>query len=322
MPRLLSFLILLSLLGSPSGAVEWAHQPASDAQVKVFQPEISLTWPLGSALPYKQARMFVDNLEVTGDCLKTGMFISYQPSTPMRRGRHEVRVEIGGNQQTWSFEVVGVPLLKNALFSARVPVKAFDKVEVEAIGEGQGKAWAEIVGFPEHYALKEHRRGIYRDQFKLPAKIAGKPCQIEVFLEKNGQLDRMVCDGSIAMAAPDLKVEWLSPNPGATVEANVRVRGKTLPDYHVDIAVKAFFRDGVEFGKLPPEMRRSLQADSEGFFELDYTFPSGFPRLGVHFQAVARDDSDNLSPPANLLLFLGRKTALPPLRTDLPPTPP
>ena len=77
---------------------------------------------------------------------------------------------------------------------------------------------------------------------------------------------------------------------------------------------KAFFKDGVEFGKLPPEIRHSLISDAEGNFRFSYEFPKGLQRLGVLIQGTAIDEAENRSPVTNLILFQGPRSALPPLR--------
>lgn len=310
-------MLLLLCLNGPARALEWAHQPSSGAQVTSFRPEVALYFPPGTPLAYGQARMFLDQREVTADCVRTGLFISYRPSEPLQRGRHEVRVEVGEIRQHWEFEVVGSKLISGCVFSAPPLPKAFDKVKVEMRGEKGGKAWAQLVGYPEKYPLTE-KRGLYRGEFKIPAKLAGASAPVELFLEYDGQLDRQLCEGQLAIAAQNLTVEWVSPEHGATVEKTLRACGKTLPECQVEVFIKLFFRDGVEFGKLPPDSKKIVKADESGNFAFDFSFPQGLQRLGVSFTAVARDANDNVSKPAGLLLYQGRSGGLPPLRTDLP----
>jgi hypothetical protein len=307
---------LAVLFGLSLGAwAEWPHQPADQAQLTTFKPEIAVQWPLGTNLPVKSARLFLDDLEVTKECLRNQMFLSFRPTTPLRRGPHQVRVEVADQKQSWSFEVIGTKLIETSVL--QLPpgkLEIFDKIEVELKGVPRGKAWAEIVGFPETYKLKEGKRGYYRGQFKLPAKVAGHTTSIEVFLEKDGDLDRQVVEGKVSLAAIDLKLDWLSPAAGAKVDSPVEVEGKTVPGARVDIVAKAFFKDGVEFGKLPPPTRAELKADAEGKFRFTYEFPKGIPRLGVLISATAMDEAENRSPASNLILFLGPRSALPPLR--------
>jgi hypothetical protein len=314
----LQVLLLLLLLVFPAGALEWTHQPASGAQVISFRPEIALYFPAGTSLAHQKARMFLDDQDVTDECVKTGLFISYRPQKPLRRGPHQVRVEVGENRQSWDFEVVGSKLIQGCVFDVPAQTKAFDKVKVEMRGQTRGKGWAELVGYPDKYPLKEVR-GLYRGEFKVPAKLAGKSAQVEVFLEHQDQLDRQFCEGLLTIAAQNLSVQWLNPENGATVEQRVRAQGQALPECSVEIRVKTFFRDGVEFGKLPPPSRHTVKCDSEGKFVFDYSFPGGLPRLGVTLVAVAYDPMENRSEPAGLLLYLGRSVKLPPLRHDAPP---
>ena len=311
-------LVLVLLLVLPGFALEWAHQPSSGARVASFRPEIALYFPPGTPLPYQQARMFLDDREVTADCTKTGLFISFRPVNPLQRGSHQVRVEVGETRQSWDFEVIGSKLIQGCVFEVPARTKAFDRVKVEMRGQTRGKAWAELVGYPEKYPLKE-TRGLYRGGFKVPAKLAGKSAQIEVFLDHDQLLDRQLCEGQLTIAAQNLSVSWLTPLNGSTVESRVKAEGQALPDCTVEIKVKTFFRDGVDFGKLPPNSRHVVKCDAEGKFVFEYNFPAGLPRLGVTLVAVAHDAMDNASEPVGLLLYLGRKVSLPPLRTDLPP---
>ena len=310
--------ILVLLLALPALGLEWAHQPSSGAQVASFRPEVALYFPPGTPLPHQQARMFVDDREVSDDCVKTGLFISYRPKHPLLRGLHHVRVEVGDVRQNWDFEVIGSKLIQGCVFEVPANTKAFDKVKVEMHGQTRGKAWAELVGYPEKYPMKE-KRGLYRGDFKVPAKLAGKSTQVEVFLEHEELLDRQLCEGKLTIAAQNLTVEWTTPVNGSNVDKVVLARGQTLPDCTVEIRVKTFFRDGVEFGKLPPPSRQRVSVDSEGKFSFEYKFPSGLPRLGVTIIAVAHDAMENVSQPAGLLLYLQPSGGLPPLRTDLPP---
>lgn len=299
----------------------WQHRPGSDAQVKELTPEISVILPLGASLPYRQATITVDGRDVSADCVKTALLITYRPSQPLTRGLHQVQVAIGGQQQAWSFEVVGQPLIAGCIFAAPPAVKPFDRVDVEVRGEARGKAWAELVGFPEKYELKEKLRGNYRGHFKVPAKLTGRDAQVEVFLQKEGALDRQICPGKLAIAAPNLTVAWLTPADGAVVEPRFRAVGKTLPGTRVTIKARLFFRDGVEFGKLPKETVQDIKADREGRFAYEYAFPPGLPRLGLRLRAQGHDAGGTASPESDVVVFQGRATALPQLHQELPPAP-
>lgn len=302
----------------PCEALEWVREPSEGAKIHSFRPQIALYFPPGSAVPHQQARMYLDDREVTGECLKTGLFISYRPQRPLLRGQHHVRVELGEKASPknydWSFEILGSSLIQGCVFEVPPLTRAFDKVKVEVKGQTRCKGWVEIVGYPEQYPLKE-KRGLYRGEFKVPAKLAGQSAAVEVFLEKDDQLDRQLCEGQLTIGALDLTLEWLQPAHESTVPRSFRAEGKALPGSTVELRVKTFFRDGVEFGKLPPDARHFLKVDSEGRFHFDYSFPPGLPRLAVTLVAVARDASGNQSQPAGLLLYQGNRSELPPIRT-------
>ncbi|MFN8608855.1 MAG: hypothetical protein U0931_15080 [Vulcanimicrobiota bacterium] len=316
MPFLLIFMWLW--LGLPAAALEWAHQPSSGEKVVSLHPEIALYWPTGASLPYRQARMFLDEAEVSAECLRTGMFISYKPPRPLMRGIHKVRVEVGETRQDWDFEVVGSSFIKGCVFTAPFKPRAFDKIKVEMKGRNMGKAWVELTGFPDKYKMLEER-GKYDVTFKIPAKLAGKSCKVEVFLEKDGELDRQFCEGQLTIAAPDLSIRWNVPENGATVDKVFMARGVTVPEATVELHVHTFFRDGVDFGNLPPDQHPKIKADSEGNFSYEYRFPPGLPRLAVTIIAVARDAFENASKPEGLLLFMKAPGGLPPLKTEVKP---
>lgn len=305
------------LLKIPALALEWAHQPSTGEKVVSLTPEIALYWPAGASLPYRQARVFLDEAEVSSDCLRTGMFISYKPPKPLQRGVHKVRVEVGEVVQAWAFEVVGSTFIKGCVFTAPFKPRAFDKIVVEMKGRPMGKAWVELTGFPEKYKMLEER-GSYKTPVKIPAKLAGKSCRVEVFLEKDGDLDRQLCEGTLTIAAPDLTIRWNSPENGSTVDKVLIARGVTVPEATVELHIHTFFRDGVDFGKLPPDVHPKVKADAEGKFQYEYRFPPGYPRLAVTIIGVARDTFENTSQPAGLLLYLKNSGGLPPLRTDVP----
>jgi hypothetical protein len=310
-----------SLCLAPGGETLWQHRPGSDAQVRELTPEISVILPLGASLPYRDARVFVDGQDVSADCVKTALLITYRPSRPLVRGHHKVEVQIGEQRQNWAFEVVGQPLITGCIFSAPPVVKPFDRVDVEARGEVRGKAWAELVGFPEKYELKEKLRGHYRGNFKVPAKLHGRETQVEVFLQKDGALDRQICPGKLAVAAPHLTVQWVTPADGAVVEPRFRAIGKTLPGTPVTIKARLFFRDGVEFGKLPQETVQQVKADRDGRFAYEFSFPPGLPRLGVRLRAQVEDSTASKTPESDVVLFQGRTSGAPLLQHELPPAP-
>ena len=318
-PELVPFFVfwLWLFFLSPVQALEWAHQPSTGEQVVSLRPEIALYWPAGTPLPFRQARMFLDDLDVSQECLRTGMFISYKPAKPLQRGLHKVRVEVGETRQNWDFEVVGSAFIKGCVFTAPYKPRAFDKISVEMRGRNMGKAWVELTGFPEKYKMLEER-GLYKTTLKVPAKLAGKSCRVEVFLEKDGDLDRQLCEGQLTIAAADLLVNWSTPEHGATVEKSFIARGKTIPDATVQVHVHTFFRDGVDFGKLPEDVHTKVKSDADGNFQYHYTFPPGYPRLAVTIIAVARDSFDNPSKPVGLLLYMGTQGGIPPLRTTIP----
>lgn len=313
----LGFSLVLLTLGQV-GAVEWPHQPGSGAQLKTFTPEITLSWPPGTPVAYKQARLWLDDREVGPDLIKTSLFLSYRPREPLQRGTHRVRVEVGEHRQDWEFEVIGAELIKGHVFKVVSPTHVFDPIDVEVQGVPRGKAWATLEGFPEKYDLKESKRGVYRGRFKTPARMAGKTARVEVFLRKDDQLDRQFCDSSISVAAPNLQVDWVSPAPASSVEAEFVAEGKTLPEHPVEVATLFFFRDGVAFGKLPPESVTRLHSDGEGRFRVSVAFPKGLPRLGVRLLALVKDEQDNRSPLAELILLQAPRGGLPPLKTTSP----
>lgn len=315
--RLLLLLLLIWSVESVK-AVEWGQQPVPGSRVTSFKPEITLSWPAGSSVPgYRQARLWLNDQEVSDELVRTAFFVSYRPSQPLQRGLQRVRVEVGEVARQWEFEVEGTRLITGCVVNAPSPLKPFQKVQVEVRGEVRAKGWAEIVGFPEKYTLKE-KRGIYRAEFKAPFKLSGHDRQVEVFLQKGDQLDRQLCEGRLTMPAQDLSVSFTSPANGTSVEPIVKVVGQTLPDHEVELLVKPFFRDGVEFGNLPREIRKTTRSDEEGVFSIVYEFPQGLPRLGVRFLARVRDSADNFSQTAGLVLFLGQRGGLPPLRTEMP----
>lgn len=315
MPLVLIFLWFLLVV--PASALEWAHQPSTGEKMVSLTPEIALYWPAGASLPYRQARLFLDEAEVSSDCLRTGMFISYKPAKPLQRGLHKVRVEVGDVVQAWDFEVIGSTFIKGCVFTAPFKPRAFDKIVVEMKGRNMGKAWVELTGFPEKYKMLEER-GSYKVLVKIPAKLAGKSCRVEVFLEKEGDLDRQLCEGTLTIAAPDLTIRWDSPENGSTVDKVLIARGVTVPDATIELHVHSFFRDGVDFGKLPPDTHPKIKADAEGKFQYEYKFPPGYPRLAVTIIGVAKDSFENTSQPAGLLLYLKNSGGLPPLKVKTP----
>lgn len=310
-------ILLLLLLNIPALALEWAHQPSTGEKVVSLTPEIALYWPAGASLPYRQARLYLDDAEVSGESLRTGMFISYKPSKPLQRGVHKVRVEVADTVQSWDFEVVGSAFIKGCVFTAPFKPRAFDKIVVEMKGRNMGKGWVELTGFPEKYKMLEER-GSYKTTVKIPAKLAGKSCRVEVFLERDGDLDRQLCEGTLTIAAADLTIRWDTPENGSTVEKVLIARGVTVPEATVELHVHTFFRDGVDFGKLPPDVHPKIKADATGKFHYEYKFPPGFPRLAVTIIGVARDAFDNTSQPAGLLLYLKTSGGLPPLKIKTP----
>lgn len=312
------WLLCASLVGAQP---EWRHNPGTGQQVAEFQPEISVYLPLAGGLPYQQARLFVDGADVSSSCIKTSLLLTYRPERPLTRGSHQVRLELGGEQQEWSFEVVGTSLISGCVFQAPPMVQPFDKIGVEVTGVPRAKVWAELVGLSERFPLKEKRRGHYQGLLKVPARAGTDNAQIEVFLQKDDQMDRQLCPGRLSMATPALAVEWLSPPNGGVVEREFRALGKAAPGSTITIKARLFFRDGVEFGKLPREATERLVADEQGRFAYSFVFPSGLPRLGVRLKAQARDAAGNTSPAIDLVLFQGRNGGLPPLRTELPTVP-
>ena len=305
---------LVLLTAGQAQAWEWSCQPASGTQLKTLTPEIHLSWPPGTLVAYKQARLWLDDREVSSELIRTSLFLSYRPKEPLQRGLHRVRFEAGEHQQAWEFEVVGISLIQNSVFKVVSPTHLFDPIEVELRGVPRGKAWATLEGLPDQYPLKEDKRGVYRGRFKTPARMAGRTVRVEVFLRKEADLDRQFCDGSISVAAPNLQLEWSSPAPASQVSEQFVAEGKTLPDHAVEVATLFFFRDGVAFGKLPPESVTRMRSDAEGRFRVTVDFPKSLPRLGVRLLARVKDERDNSSPLAELILLQAPRGGLPPLK--------
>ena len=285
--------------------------PAPGSTVKDARPSIVITFAPSASIRYEFSRVWVNNAEVSGNCLKTPAFISYRPFVDYHDGPVEVKVRLldANNFPTefsWSFTVKRPSSIESVHITSRLDLGTFEDLNVELRGiEGANKAWFEIEDYRFDIPMTEDKQtpGLYKGYYRIKHGDSRLRARVVGYLQKDNRTFEMTAPETASIWGQLFQVVILEPQDKAKVPLNFKIKGRTLPNCNISIVPKIGFSDNIEpatrnteedvMGSIP------CTSDSEGYFETDYGFLVKLPGMQAVFTIIATDGKGNRSVPKN-----------------------
>lgn len=279
--------------------------------VQEARPSIVVTFASSALIRYEVTRLWVNNSEVSGSCLKTPAFISYRPFTDYHDGPVEVKINLTDAKGSliefsWSFIVKRPNSIESVHITSRTELGAFEDLTVELKGiKGADKAWFDIESYRFDIPLIEDQqnRGLYKGYYRIKHGESCLRARVVGYLQKGNQTFEMTASETASIWGQLFQVVILEPQDKAQVPLNFKIKGRTLPNCNIGIVPKIGFSDNIEpatrnteedvMGSIP------CTSDSEGYFETDYGFLVKLPGMQAVFTIIATDGKGNRSVPKN-----------------------
>ena len=307
--RFLGCLLLLLCLGQPAPGAELSVSPAPGETVAESRPVISVQLPADGALRHEGARLWVNGHEVTGSCLRTPMFVSYQAPGEMAEGEVQVRFQARSAdgqpvEQSWSFQVRPPSRITSVVHDAEGELGEYDELAVEMTAEPGGRAWFEIEGLVAEVPMAEGPAGLYRGTYHVKSGDYRLKARVLGHLELGPRSSALPAGKPVSIFGHLFRVKILEPANGAQVPQDFILRGRTRPHARISVVPKIGFDDGMaaatrdagggQTGTIPAE------ADGDGNFSVHYGLPLTLPNMQVVLTVTATDAEGNRSIPTML----------------------
>ncbi len=308
--------LLIALGCAPATAQPLTFEPANESTVHEFRPVISVSLPGKSEYVHDAARLWVDGKEVSGSCLRTPMFVSYQPMSEMKKGSVRVRftIPVVGKEPTelrWTFKVDPTGRIKRVSYThdGGDQLQEYDELTVTMEAETGGEAWFTIERIQGKHELKEIEEGIYQGTYLVKPGDYAMGAKVKAYLTFGPKTEEKEADQDIVIFGHLFRVKIYEPADGSEVETQFKIRGRTRPDCKVILVPNIGFNDNMAApnssnvntatGQAAGGTTGSIEtnADANGFFEFNYGVPLRLPNMRVVMNIYAVDPEGERSVP-------------------------
>lgn len=304
-----SLLALLLLLFGVAGAQEQTSlsvSPLPDASVRGedLMISVSVSGPLVDTMNLSQARLFVDDREVTMHTLRTDRFLSYRPLAPPTPGPLKARLEFpNGVERNWVFQVSAPQVITSVAHSATDSLGEYEELTVTLEGEPGLKASFLLGDEEKQHPMTETSRGVYVGTYTVqPGDFyLGEPVTGQLHLGSRVETAR--AKTPVTLFGHLFRVVVYSPKSGSQVPNNFDIKGRTRPKCKVTFVPDLSFQRN----SRAPNTQGSggdgsfeTWADEEGFFTVNYGVPISLPNLSVVMSVFATTPKGERSVPVIL----------------------
>lgn len=280
--------------------------PLPEARVSPEELMISasVSGPLVESMNLAQARLFVNDREVTTQALRTDRFLSYRPLALLPPGPVKARLEFpNGVERSWAFEVVGSQVIRSVTHSATESLGEYEELTVTLEGEPGLKASFLLGDEEREHSMTETERGVYVGTYTVkPGDFyLGEPVTGQLHL--GSRVESMQAKKPVTLFGHLFRVVILSPKSGSTVPNNFDIKGRTRPKCKVTFVPDLSFQRN---SRAPNTQGRGgdgsfeTWADEEGYFTVNYGVPISLPSLSVVMSVFATTPKGERSVPVIL----------------------
>jgi hypothetical protein len=300
------FLFFLIWLTGPLWAQPLDLVPAPDEKVQEDRPCIQVSWPEGTLLQQK-CRLWMNGQEVTGECLRSGNFLSFRPYKAPTPGTVEVRFQAEDAkgqslEKSWKFLLAPSAWIQNLSHSATADLFEDDQLEVQFRAPTRGKA-SFTVGNLGPVAMAEKEPGLYLGSYRIKPTDNALNSSVTVRYAKGDHREEAVASPPVKVFGGFYRVRINSPADGSQVAQTFVLSGHARPGSRVSVIPKIGFSDDTPSpttnsntvagtaGSIPAEV------DESGNFTVEYGVPLVLPGMQVVMSIFAVDSEGNRSMP-------------------------
>ena len=319
---LLALSVLLSeplSAGIPEG---FKVSPKPNQILAEEKPVIKVRYPKDLELDFSLVRLWVNGSEVSGNCLRTPRYVSYQPFVDMPAG--EIKVRFEGKKAhakdknnlvklEWSFELQTPQAIKSITHNAHHDMDYMEEIVVQAESVPGAAAWFSIEDIVDIVDMDESVPGHYEGRYKVKLNDNKMQAHITVHVKSGGhQYDRTV-ETPICLRGGMFTITIYEPQQNDLVPLSFKIKGHTRPKALIYMQPKIGMSEGMNtqvtgnngsfqvndrnkasFGSIP------CYADENGDFVIEYGFPIMLPNMQALLKFSAVDEEGNKSLPKQL----------------------
>ena len=298
--------LFLALLTPSLWAQPLELVPAPDEKVVEDRPCIQVSWPEGAVLRQK-CRLWMNGQEVTGECLRSGNFLSFRPYKAPAPGNVEVRFQAEDSkgqplEKVWKFLLAPSPWIQNLTHDAKTDLFEDDLLQVQFRAPARGKA-SFALGNVGPVEMAEKEPGLYQGSYRIKSTDSALSHSLTARYQKGDHKEEAVASPPVKVFGGFYRVRVTSPPDGSVVEQNFVLSGHARPGSRVSVIPKISFSENTPSpttnsnsvagtaGSIPAEV------DEQGNFTVEYGMPLLLPGMQVVMSIFAVDAEGNRSMP-------------------------
>ncbi|MGE0491749.1 MAG: hypothetical protein AB7S38_21235 [Vulcanimicrobiota bacterium] len=306
-PLAVWFYIML-LVGMAWGA-PLPFSPARGETVTDPRPTVSVDLPNQGNYDHSSARMWFNGREVSAQCLKTPLFVSFRPLSRMEAGSVTVRFSIADlkgqrEEWEWSFQVEPRGRIESIHHSAKSELGEYDELVVDMVAEPGGQAWFTLGQDSHKFPMTEGETGHYQGTYLVKPGDYKMGVPVIGHLQLGPTTDTIVAEPKVIVFGHIFRVRVDEPKSGSKMPLNFKIKGRTRPGAKVTAVANIGFDNSVS----PPNTITGeggtggieARADKDGFFEMEYGVPLKLPNMRAALAIFATDDEGQRSVPTIL----------------------
>lgn len=297
-------LACLTVWAQGSTTLSLSPLPETKVSNEDLMVSVSLSGPLVEAMPLSQARLFLNDKEVTLQCFCTDRLLSYRPYSPPNPGRWEARLEFpNGVVRRWSFQVVAPSLITSVEHSGEESLGEYEELTVTMRAEPGHQGSFRLGRSPTEHPLQETEPGLYIGTYTvMPGDFfLGEP--VLVRLQKGNRVEELEAEKPVNLFGHLFRVVIQSPKSGSQTPKNFDIKGRTRPGCKVTFVPDLSFNRN---SRAPNTQGSGTDgsfetwADEEGYFTVNYGVPMTLPNLSVVMSVFATTPKGERSVPVIL----------------------
>lgn len=278
--------------------------PLPDQVETAEKPAIKVRYPKGLDMMYSVARLWVNDREVSANCVRTPRYISYQPFKEMMPGPVNVRFEgktLAKKQEVkfaWSFELKGTQPIKSITHNCDHDMFYLEQVVVQAETTPGAQVWFGLEGVTDHVPMVEDLPGKYEGRYTVKMSDNKLKSHITVYLKQGIREYSRTLDKTVSICGNMFAIIIDEPKQNEQVPLQFKIKGHTRPHATIymqpriglgGVSAPSNDRGAASLGSIP------CYADENGKFELEYGFPIKLPNMQASLIFTGTDREGNMA---------------------------
>ncbi len=308
---LFSLALLVCPQADAANSSDFKLTPKPDAKLTSDRPVIKIRYPKDVIMDFSAVRLWVNDSEVSGNCLRTPTYVSYQSFVDMPEGL--VRVHFEGKKLKdknlvkldWQFTLTGrVGITMVGHNAVNKVIYNSEKLIVQAQGVPDSKVWFSIEEIADEVDMKEGPTGVYEGAYTVKSTDNNLTAKVTVYLKRGSRTYKKEIPNLAAISGSLFAIRIDEPKQNDLVPLHFKIKGYTRPNAEVSMIPKIGMsasmdtnsedRNSGALGAIP------ARADENGYFEIEYGFPIKLPNMQALLIFNAADAEGNRAIPTQL----------------------